>query len=386
VLSDYLGSPRVVMDHAGLVQERNSYYPSGLRIDALSSTPTGSPDVQDGWAGGRRAPAATDFYGQLHGRRFYDPAVMSWYAVEPLATQYASYSGYSYSLGDPVNLRDATGMEPDGLSYNAHEINSMTYSERRQLGLVWSFTGRGYVAPGVDWTSPFGPAGYYETVVRERAHVIQIPYTYFEGLKPIKRTGYYDFTIYEEYLDTRFVYDRAYGPQGLPSGAIAIGGSNAPQYSGPGPLSTATAMGPPDDYVFGIPPDQYGVVTRPITYLFENFWGPGNAVNALTGFFRGQTIGGKPQSKLETGLNALGAVGSVIYIKGWGNVARELFHSSTKGLILKAARATLGNSAVLRAVGKNPDIAVEAGEIILKGTGPFDGKILKTGLDPTKFF
>jgi RHS repeat-associated protein len=118
VLSDYLGSPRVVMDHNGLVQERNTYYPSGLRIDALSSTPTGAPDVQDGWAGGRRAPAATDFYGQLHGRRFYDPAVVSWYAVEPLATKYASVSPYSYALGDPVNRRDPSGLAPEQSAYD----------------------------------------------------------------------------------------------------------------------------------------------------------------------------------------------------------------------------------------------------------------------------
>ncbi len=119
------------------MQERNSYYPSGLRIDALSSTPTGAPDVQDGWAGGRRAPAATDFYGQLHGRRYLDPAISSWYAVEPLATQYAGVSPYNYALGDPVNLRDATGFRPGGPEW--------------QLGLDGS--------NGLGWADVIGPGG-----------------------------------------------------------------------------------------------------------------------------------------------------------------------------------------------------------------------------------
>ncbi len=50
-LSDYLGSPRVVIDATGLVQERNTYYPSGLQIDAMSSTAAGTSDYTAGWAG-----------------------------------------------------------------------------------------------------------------------------------------------------------------------------------------------------------------------------------------------------------------------------------------------------------------------------------------------
>jgi RHS repeat-associated protein len=109
-LSDYLGSPRVVIDATGLVQERNSYYPSGLQIDALSSTAAGTSDYTAGWANGQRIPAFAAYPGQLNGRRYLDPAISSWYAVEPLATQYANLSPYSYAGGDPINFADRTGL------------------------------------------------------------------------------------------------------------------------------------------------------------------------------------------------------------------------------------------------------------------------------------
>jgi RHS repeat-associated protein len=131
-LSDYLGSPRVVIDATGLVQERNHYYPSGLQIDALSSTAAGTSDYTEGWANGQRIPAFAAYAGQLHGRRYLDPAISSWYAVEPLATQYAGVSPYNYALGDPVNLSDATGMSPEwGVGLDAatnldwNDVNAM---------------------------------------------------------------------------------------------------------------------------------------------------------------------------------------------------------------------------------------------------------------------
>jgi YD repeat-containing protein len=241
-LSDYLGSPRVVIDATGLVQERNTYYPSGLQIDALSSTAAGTSDYTAGWAGGQRIPAFAAYPGQLHGRRYLDPAISSWYAVEPLATKYASVSPYSYALGDPINMTDATGMEPDHrLGYTAHEINSMTHMERRALGLVWSFSGMGYVAPGVDWTSPFGIVAIAETEERTRTVTTKAHWHNYGGssgsLWGYVRGG----SSKETYTVTTWHYEaQAQLAGGIPGGLG--GGTNAPQYSGPGPLSTATAM------------------------------------------------------------------------------------------------------------------------------------------------
>ena len=58
------------------------------------------------------------------------------------------------------------------------------------------------------------------------------------------------------------------------------------------------------------------------------------------------------------------------------------FHKVTKPAILKAA------GAFEKIVGKNPDIFIENGKIILRGakSGPYAGKSFETGLDALKFF
>ena len=69
-----------------------------------------------------------------------------------------------------------------------------------------------------------------------------------------------------------------------------------------------------------------------------------------------------------------------IFIKGFKNIDKLQFHRFIKPNILKKA----GNYA--KNVGKNPDIIVEKGEIILKGTGPFAKKTFNTGLKAIDFF
>ncbi len=139
------------------MQERNTYYPSGLQIDALSSTAAGTSDYTAGWANGQRIPAFAAYAGQLHGRRYLDPAILSWYAVEPLATKFAGVSTYSYALGDPVNLRDVTGFSAssaqDLTTYqllmdifnaspgNTHWTNPVIVTENGKVAAIdWDFT------------------------------------------------------------------------------------------------------------------------------------------------------------------------------------------------------------------------------------------------------
>jgi RHS repeat-associated protein len=70
--------------------------------------------------------------------------------------------------------------------------------------------------------------------------------------------------------------------------------------------------------------------------------------------------------------------GGMLFIKGFGNVSKELFHRKFKSEILKLA----GDFS--KSVGKNPDIIVEQGKVVLKGVGDFKGKVIKTTIEASK--
>ena len=89
--------------------------------------------------------------------------------------------------------------------------------------------------------------------------------------------------------------------------------------------------------------------------------------------------GGQAFSSLGAAANGFSK--ATIFIKGVGNVSRQLFHQVIKPKILKAS----GN--FTKAVGRNPDVFVENGKIFLKGVGEgFKGKTFPTGLNSFDFF
>ena len=75
--------------------------------------------------------------------------------------------------------------------------------------------------------------------------------------------------------------------------------------------------------------------------------------------------------------------GGSIFIKGLNYVDKLKFHRVFKPKILKEAKKMLDFT---RIVGKNPDIVIESGEIILKGTGEFSKQSFSTGLKAIDFF
>ncbi len=77
-----------------------------------------------------------------------------------------------------------------------------------------------------------------------------------------------------------------------------------------------------------------------------------------------------------------GGKGKQTFIKGVGFVKNNILHHSIKPNILKA----VGKRNFAHVVGKNPNVAVENGKIILQGTGANSGKVYKTGLDASNFF
>ena len=105
-VTDQLGSVRLVVDAAtGAVAQRIDYDEYGVVIQRTN------PDFQPfGFAGG-----ITDTHTGLvrFGARDYDPASGRWTSEDPVGFNGSLTNFYSYSLFDPVNHADASGLECD---------------------------------------------------------------------------------------------------------------------------------------------------------------------------------------------------------------------------------------------------------------------------------
>lgn len=105
VISDHLGSPRLIVNTAtGVVEQRLDYDEFG------NITRDTSPGFQPfGFAGGLydRDTKLLRF-----GVRDYDPETGRWTAKDPIKFEGRDTSLYGYSLGDPVNRIDINGKGP----------------------------------------------------------------------------------------------------------------------------------------------------------------------------------------------------------------------------------------------------------------------------------
>jgi len=107
IISDHLGSPRLVVDSTGAVVQRMDYDDWG------KVTQDTNPGFQPfGFAGGiyDRDTGLTRF-----GARDYDPETGRWTAKDPIKFNGGDSNLYGYVLGDPVNWIDPNGLCVDGL-------------------------------------------------------------------------------------------------------------------------------------------------------------------------------------------------------------------------------------------------------------------------------
>ncbi|MFU8832906.1 MAG: RHS repeat-associated core domain-containing protein, partial [Wenzhouxiangella sp.] len=102
IVSDHLGSPRLVIDTVtGEVAQQMDYDAFG---NVLTDT---NPGFQPfGFAGGLYDP---DTGLVRFGARDYDPETGRWTAKDPIGFAGGDSNLYGYVLGDPVNLIDPTG-------------------------------------------------------------------------------------------------------------------------------------------------------------------------------------------------------------------------------------------------------------------------------------
>ena len=60
---------------------------------------------------GKEMDKETGMY--YYGARYYDPRISIFVSVDPLAEKFPNYGGYVYTMNNPINLVDPTGMAPE---------------------------------------------------------------------------------------------------------------------------------------------------------------------------------------------------------------------------------------------------------------------------------
>jgi len=110
-LKDHLGNTRVVFtdnnnDGTPEVIEEFDYYPFGMQHESGSATATNHYLYN-----GKELNTDLGLNWYDYGARWYDKALGRWNAPDPLAEKFDSWSGYHYTLNNPINYTDPNGMD-----------------------------------------------------------------------------------------------------------------------------------------------------------------------------------------------------------------------------------------------------------------------------------
>jgi RHS repeat-associated protein len=117
-LADNLGNTRITFNTkngvANTVQQ-DDYYPFGLEI-----LRAGPHDTKNEYLYNKKE-LQEDFTEYDYGFRFYDPVVVHWNTIDPLAEESRRWSPYNYVEDDPIRFTDPDGMKESEDNINADE-------------------------------------------------------------------------------------------------------------------------------------------------------------------------------------------------------------------------------------------------------------------------
>ncbi len=106
---DHLGSTSYITDLNGSVRQYAAYIPFGeVFFEEHINSPT-----QPYLFNAKELDRETGLY--YYGARYYDPRISLWASVDPMAEKYVGWSGYNYTLWNPVVLVDPDGRQVKNL-------------------------------------------------------------------------------------------------------------------------------------------------------------------------------------------------------------------------------------------------------------------------------
>jgi len=124
-ITDHLGSTRVIVDNSGTIKEQNDYYPFGMRYQSNS----GSPISTNRYTFSGKEIQTTGNVNYLDfGARQYDEFTGRWFAIDPLAEKYYSWSPYNYCMNNPLRFIDPDGRDSlDAVALKTAAENAVKY-------------------------------------------------------------------------------------------------------------------------------------------------------------------------------------------------------------------------------------------------------------------
>ena len=404
VLNDYLGSWHKVITETGTTVEEYSFDPWGRRRNHVNWTYTGVPSsftFNRGYTGHEML----DAFGLVNmNGRMYDPVLGRMlspdnYVSSPGSTQ--AFNRYSYALNNPLVITDPSGDHPAVIAAIAFSAFSAVMN-----GLMSAQNGDGFIqgfATGVATGAlSFGVGAALGPVVAGGTNLAGIANAGIHtavaggisyGIDALVNNSSFNWKGYGLNIATSMAFAGLtyqkpntqlsnYSYAGLPfdpGSGYGMSFDNPP--GGDNPESITWLSGPEIVSTRIIRPSLLNQIAP--AQDFSGFWG-------VTRFFwTGGNIDGFHYNMdgKATGLAPITGIapapsfkGGSIFIKGFGKVDKQLFHTVIKKNILKSS------GAFFKVVGNNPNISIEKGLIILKGTGPYAGKVYQTSLNPLNFF
>ncbi|MGN6638211.1 MAG: RHS repeat domain-containing protein, partial [Mucilaginibacter sp.] len=108
-LKDHLGNTRAALKQDGSIIQVQDYYAFGEEMFPGNSLAPAPPNQY--LYNGKELQVET---GDIdYGARYYDPVIVRWKTIDPLAEKMRRYSPYNYALDNPIRFIDPDGMGPN---------------------------------------------------------------------------------------------------------------------------------------------------------------------------------------------------------------------------------------------------------------------------------
>ena len=140
---DHLGNNREVVNESGTLEQVTNYYPFGAPFcERTTAGVNTNATLQRYKYNGKELDLMHGLKWYDYGARMYDPLLLTWNAIDPLAEKYYSISPYAYCANNPVNAID-----PDGRDYWYTNDKDQIYAFLNALGrgqTQYDFSGWGH--------------------------------------------------------------------------------------------------------------------------------------------------------------------------------------------------------------------------------------------------